>query len=155
MGPVAVPTWEEEMARSTGPVPKRSSERRRRNKPEGGSVTSVPVAAEMVECPPADEGWHPIARDWYESLAKSGQAVFYEPSDWATARYVAEAMSRGLESSRFSAQLFAAVSAAMTELLTTEGARRRARLEIERGAVGDEKPADVTALDDYRAALGG
>lgn len=145
------------MARSTGPVPKRSSERRRRNKPEGAEVTSVPAPeVDPVNCPPADESWHQIARDWYDSLAKSGQAVFYEPSDWATARYVAEAMSRGLQASRFSAQLFAAVSSAMTELLTTEGARRRARLEIERGKPGeDEKPAGVTALDDYRTALGG
>lgn len=142
------------MARTTGPVPKRSTERRRRNKPEGAEVTSVPVAEQTVECPPADESWHQIARDWYDSLAKSGQAVFYEPSDWATARYVAEAMSRGLQQSRFSAQLFAAVSSAMTELLTTEGARRRARLEIERGGKDEGKPADVTALDDYRAALG-
>ena len=144
------------MARTTGPVPKRSTERRRRNKPEGVQVEQVPVVTPVVECPPADESWHPIARDWYDSLAQSGQAVFYEPSDWATARYVAEAMSRGLQASRFSAQLFAAVSSAMTELLTTEGARRRARLEIERGKSGEEKkPADVTALDDYRAALGG
>ena len=142
------------MARTTGPVPKRSSERRRRNKPDGAAVTSVSAAQQVVECPPPDESWHPIARDWYDSLAKSGQAVFYEPSDWATARYVAEAMSRGLSSSRFSAQLFAAVSSAMTELLTTEGARRRARLEIERDGGGEEKPADVTALDDYRALLG-
>jgi hypothetical protein len=81
--------------------------------------------------------------------------VFYEPSDWATAQYVAEAMSRGLESPRFSAQLFAAVSSAMTELLTTEGARRRARLEIERGPVQDKEPAAVTALSDYRLSLGG
>lgn len=142
------------MARTTGPVPKRSSERRRRNKPEGVQVTTAPVAVETVERPPADDAWHSIARDWYESLARSGQAVFYEPSDWATARYVAEAMSRGLQASRFSAQLFAAVSSAMTELLTTEGARRRARLEIQRDAPSDEKPADVTALDDYRALLG-
>lgn len=142
------------MARTTGPVPKRSSERRRRNKPEGAEITTVPVAEQQVKCPLADESWHQIARDWYDSLAVSGQAVFYEPSDWATARYVAEAMSRSLLASRFSAQMFAAVSAAMTELLTTEGARRRARLEIARGKPGDEKPADVTALDDYRALLG-
>jgi hypothetical protein len=143
------------MARTTGPVPKRSTERRRRNKPEGAEVTTVPAAKQLVQSPPADESWHQIARNWYDSLATSGQAVFYEPSDWATARYVAEAMSRGLQQPRFSAQLFAAVSSAMTELLTTEGARRRARLEIERGGNDVGKPADVTALDDYRAALAG
>ncbi len=143
------------MGRTTGPIPKRAAERRRRNKPEGGAVTPVAAPVAAVECPPASDAWHPIARDWYKSLATSGQAVFYEPSDWATAQYVAEAMSRGLESSRFSAQLFAAVSSAMTELLTTEGARRRARLEIERGPVQDKEPAAVTALSDYRLSLGG
>jgi len=143
------------MARPRGPIPKRSEERRRQNKPEGGEITKVRVGTPEVECPPAREEWHPIAREWYESLQVSGQAVLYEPSDWATAVYVAEAMSRGLESSRFSAQLFAAVSSAMTELLTTEGARRRARLELERHGLDEGKPASVTALDDYRDALGG
>lgn len=141
---------------SRGPVPKHSSERRRRNKPEGPEVTAVSVEGGAVEQPPASEEWHEIARDWYRSLAESGQARFYQPSDWQTARYVAEAMSRNLSAGRFSAQLFAAVSSAMTELLTTEGARRRARLEIERQGSGeDRKPAGVTALDDYRDALGG
>lgn len=143
------------MARPRGPVPKRSAERRRKNKPEGGEITTVEVEETEVECPPVRPEWHPIARDWYESLAVSGQAVFYQPSDWATAVYVAEAMSRGLESSRFSAQLFAAVSSAMTELLTTEGARRRARMEIEQSGGEKEQPASVTALDDYRSILGG
>lgn len=141
-----------------GPVPKHSSERRRQNKPEGGEITVVRARLGTVEQPPASPDWHPIARDWYESLAESGQAQFYEPSDWQTARYIAEAMTRNLEAGRFSAQLFAAVLSGMTELLTTEGARRRARLEIERACAGDggnRQPAGVTALNDYRNALGG
>ncbi|MDH2424746.1 hypothetical protein [Sphaerisporangium sp. TRM90804] len=107
-----------------------------------------------MERPEPDELWHPIAQDWYVSLAVSGQAKFYQPSDWQVARYVAEAMTRNLNASRFSAQMFAAVMGAMTELLTTEGARRRARLELERRRPDDEE-AGVTVLDDYRAALGG
>lgn len=134
-----------------GPVPKRSSERRRRNK--ASDVESVEFAG-VVEAPPADEEWHPIARSWYESLAESGQSQFYEPSDWAHARYVAEAMSVNLSASRFSAQLFASVLSGMTELLTTEGARRRARVEIAR-ELGDESDAPVTAMDDYRKRLAG
>lgn len=138
---------------SRGPVPKRSVERRRRNA-DDVPVESVPAPALAVEQPPVDETWHEIARDWYVSLAESGQARFYEPSDWQTARYVAEAMTRNLNSSRFSAQMFAAVMSAMTELLTTEGARRRARLEIDRRDDGNAQQG-VTVLDDYRASLGG
>lgn len=133
-----------------GPVPKRSSERRRRNKE---SKTEAVKAAGRVEMPEPAELWHPIARDWYVSLGESGQSRFMEPSDWQAARYVAEVMTENLTAGKFSATLFASVWAAMTDLLTTEGARRRARMEIERddGAEGDD--AEVTALDDYRNAL--
>ena len=136
-----------------GPVPKRSDQRRRRNKPDGPDIVKAPGGTLPAQ-PPADEAWHSIAREWYLSLAESGQAQFYEASDWQTARYVAEAMSRNLNGgARFSAQLFQAVMSAMTDLLTTEGARRRARVELERGPE-QPQPASITALDRYRAAAG-
>lgn len=138
---------------SGGPVPKRSTERRRRNKP-AVEVDTAPAGAEP-SVPEPDPEWHPIARDWFAALGRSGQSRFYEASDWATARYVAEGMSRSLLSGRLSAQLFAAVLAAATELLATEGSRRRMRLELERAKAsqGDEQPAGVTAIDDYRRSL--
>jgi len=139
-----------------GPVPNRSDQRRRRNKEPGGGVTRS-AGAEKVVAPPAEPHWHSLAVDWYESLAKSGQSAFYEPSDWATARYVAEAMSRNLENSRFSAQLFAAVMAASTTLLVTEGDRRRLRVELERAAaaVDADEEAAVAELDEWRDRLSG
>lgn len=137
-----------------GPVPKRSDQRRRRNQdvPIDRAVGAAEVAA-----PPADESWHRIARDWYDSLAESGQSAFYEPSDWATARYVAEAMSRNLAGGRFSAQLFAAVMSAATSLLATEGDRRRLRLELERAKPDDGagEESGVAQLDEYRRRLTG
>ncbi|MFD9813994.1 hypothetical protein [Streptomyces sp. NPDC059080] len=139
----------------SGPVPKRSDQRRRRNKSDGPELVKAPGGA-APEVPPADEEWHPIAASWYASLSESGQTQFYEASDWATAYYVAEAMSRNLISGRFSAQLFQAVMSAMTDLLTTEGARRRARVELERGD-GDVDPreaARVTLMETYRKAAG-
>ncbi|MEW2575362.1 hypothetical protein [Streptomyces syringium] len=139
-----------------GPVPKRSSERRRRNKDDDGpALVHAASAPGSVSWPEPDPGWHPVAADWFTSLAASGQSQFYEPSDVAVARYVAEAMSRNLHNSRFSAQLFAAVSSAMTDLLTTEGARRRVRIELERGGAEEAVPAGVTALQTYRKALSG
>jgi len=140
-------------AATRGPVPKRSSERRRRNK--DSQVESVKPLRERVDQPPAEDRWHPIARDWYESLAESGQAQFFEPSDWQYARVVADALSRNLKQrAKFSAVLFASVTSAMNDLLTTEGARRRVRLEIERAGIG-ETPASVTAIADYRKRLSG
>lgn len=141
---------------SRGPVPKRSDQRRRRNKT--GEVTKAPSStSEVSEIPPttltADPEWHSIAAEWFKSLAASGQSQFYEASDWATARYVAEAMSRNLSSGeRFSAVLFAAVMSGMTELLTTEGSRRRARLELEREKAPEK--ASISIMAKYRESAG-
>lgn len=134
-----------------GPVPKRTAERRRRNKVAG--MTSTPPPAAPVEAPPAPEGLHPIAAQLYESLRTSGQSLYYEPSDWVAAAYVCEAMSRSLKAQRFSGQLFASVMSALTELLVTEGARRRARLEVERLQASEERAPGAVALDEYRARL--
>jgi hypothetical protein len=132
---------------TTGPVPKRADQRRRRNKPDT-ALRSVKVSG-AVDVPDPDEDWHPIAHAWYVSLAESGQSRFYEPSDWAQARLWAEILSRQLLSGRISAQMMATWSSAATELLTTEGARRRARMEIERDILSAvDEP--VTVLDDYR-----
>lgn len=134
-----------------GPIPKRDDERRRRNKPDT-DTTTIEMTGE-VEAPDVDLGWHPIAADWYRSLAKSGQSKRYEPSDWAAARLVAHDMTRHLNSGRFSSQALAAIWSAMTDLLTTEGARRRVRMEIDRKP---DKPAEagegasVTRIDRYR-----
>lgn len=145
-----------------GPVPKRSSERRRRNKeskPQKVASKSKPKAAKAPTTPepgrrPAKKTWHPIAREWYDSLDESGQSEFFEPSDWAAAFYVAEVMSRHLKAKRLSAQLFASIWQAMGELLTTEGARRRVQIEIEREEEKPE-PASVTAIADYRQRVTG
>lgn len=134
-----------------GPVPKRADQRRRRNKSQT-EVVSAPSTS-RTHAPDPNPDWHPVAQQWFRSLAESGQHQFYEESDWATARYVAEAMHRNLDSGRFSGQLFAAVMSAMTDLLTTEGARRRARIELERAE--PEIPPEVAIMDEYRRTVGG
>lgn len=135
------------MAGTRGPVPKRSSERRRRN--EDGGPVQKGVAAKVVTVPVADDEWHPIALRWYGALAESGQSRYFEPSDWAQAGFVAEAMSRLLSAGRFSAQLFSAVDSATVRLMATEADRRRLRLELEREQPSDPDAdaADATVTD--------
>ncbi|SDI40772.1 hypothetical protein SAMN05421505_14919 [Sinosporangium album] len=142
-----------------GPVPKRSDQRRRTNKPADaarGEVTTAP-AGKTVAIPAANPRWHALAKEWYASLAESGQSTFYEASDWATAKVWAELLSRELRKrSRVSAQMIAAWAGGATELLTTEGARRRMRVELQRGGESDEdEEAAVVALDAYQARLSG
>jgi hypothetical protein len=135
-----------------GPVPTRSDQRRRQNKNPEGIATAKGPGTRAVQ-PPADDSWHGMARDWYESLATSGQARWYQPSDWQTARVWAELLSRQLASGRASAQMIAAWAGAATELLTTEGARRRARVELEAPAVDEDEVASDAAMVTYLAAV--
>lgn len=108
-----------------------------------------------MKAPAARKGWHALARSWYRSLARSGQARFYEPSDWEMARWCAELMTLALEAPK-PAPLVAQVRGLMTDLLVAEGPRRRALIELERqnpgsGATGDEVVAE---LDAYRRRTG-
>ena len=136
-----------------GPVPKRSDQRRRRNKDESGPVTKATTAAKPPAEPRADANWHPVAKEWFISLGKSGQSQFYEPSDWALAKLTAEMMDRLLrQGDKPSAVMYAAIQSAMTDLLTTEGARRRARVELEREA--PVAPPSVAIMESYRRAAG-
>lgn len=141
-----------------GPIPERTEARRRRNKDDGPEVAKAPSAPplDLPDLPDPDDLWHPIASDWYLSLRESGQAVFYQPSDWAMARYAAEIMSRLLASDRApNGQLVSALDSVMARLLTTEGDRRRARIELERKPAVQQAPAGVTAIADYRRVITG
>jgi hypothetical protein len=106
-----------------GPPPKRSEERRRRNKPDrpidrvalDGDIDDLfgdgvpddrverriqaddPDLLEPAPKPPADDEWHKYAQDLYDSLSRSGQKIFYEASDWAVARLLCESISRDLK----------------------------------------------------------
>lgn len=134
------------------PVPKRNAERRRVNKDGRNDVVKRSGA---VRVPPAPRELHPIARRWYLALRESGQSAHYEPSDWAAALYVADAMTRNLhQGGKFSSVLFSSVWGAMNDLLTTEQARRRARIEVERDLAEQDDRPQVTAIDEYRKALG-
>jgi hypothetical protein len=128
-------------------VPKRSDVRRRRNKPEGVQVVKARSGDDIV-WPDAPESWTPLIVELYESLQVSGQAQFYEQSDVALARVVLDSLSVTTGSGRINGQLFSAAMSVLSNLLVTEGDRRRARIELERG--GDL--AEVTPIKNYRSA---
>lgn len=134
-----------------GPTPKRSAERRRRNITPGSTTV---IREGNVHVPKLSAHTHAIAKGWYASLKTSGQSDFFEPSDWAAAILVAEMITRLLEEEETTASLFAGIWSAMGDLLTTESARRKMRMEVERVKAGEEETAQPTALDDYKSRLG-
>lgn len=146
-----------------GPPPKRSEERRRRNK-DAVEVTKVDldslIAGEMeIPVPPTtvDEEtggiidvWEPQAMLLWESVSRSGQAIFMEPSDWAILYMLCEQLHRNLvprpvvigESNGepviqymrtpMPGATLNAIMKGAGDLMLSEGARRKVRIELER-----------------------
>lgn len=175
-----------------GPSPKRSTERVRRN---AGAETDTVAVDGAVEQPRADPKWAPAAKRWYASLAESGQATYFEPSDWEEARLVADLLTGQMKNGATYTQVLAAarklltalskfaveqddetrdfilvdalpkllsligrltappnaamikeILKAMADLGTTEGSRRRLRIEVERGNDNDDEEHELPGL---------
>jgi hypothetical protein len=104
--------------------------------------------------PDPDPDWHPIARQLWDSLSTSGQADWYQSSDWAVAYSICDDVSYYKRSSKRSGQMLASIYSAMSSLLLTEGDRRRVRIELEREPEIEDRSAGVVAIAEYRKALG-
>lgn len=155
---------------SRGPAPKRTEARIRRN----GDYGEVTVGDSGVHTPApylADESWHPIAVEFWESLQTSGQARWYEQSDWAAAYMLCEAISREMKPQFLgqrtlpdgSTEPFAGIVPVkgtslnafrswMASLLVTEGDRRRVQMELQKPAEPEEDGA-LAIVHEIRDAL--
>ena len=146
-----------------GPVPNRESDLARPRQRKGKDQVAVTKGeSRAVTIPRADPEWHPIALMLWNSLKKSGQADFYQQSDWAFAYSLCEDLSMykkplvnrdGEEYHKRSGQMLQTIYSAMERLLVTEGDRRRVRIELHEPEPGEDL-ASVTAIDGARAALG-
>jgi len=135
-----------------GPVPKRSDERIRRNQDEGPIETLQAIGPVTTPDLELDDP-HPLVVDLFLSLKESAQSKYYEASDWQYARFCLHFCDVLLKSSRPSSQLLAAVNSMLTDLLVSEGSRRRVRLEIERADIGGDV-LDVADLFRQKLAQG-
>lgn len=149
-----------------GPIPKRSDQRRRRNKSAGPSTKLT--ATRRAPVPAADKHWHPIAKRVYQSIKKSAQVELLQPSDWATAYLLCEAISRDLkpqvvgisertgevltETIPLKGASLAAYLKGFAALGMTEGDRRRMGIELQLPSVEEEAP-DAANLDEHRRRL--
>lgn len=125
-----------------GPVPLRSSERSRNSRqPE---ITTIEKNGRVEQPLLGFDDPHPIIRDMWFAMADSAQSEWYEPSDWEYARFTLHFADQLLKNSRPSAQMFAGITSALGDLLVSEGARRRLRLEIER----DQSKTDIIDISE-------
>lgn len=133
-----------------GPPPKRSDERIRRNKPEV-EVDKVEMigTVEVPELGLTDP--HELIADFYESLKQSGQARYYEPSDWQYARITLHFLDRLVKSAKPSGQMLATITTSLSNLMVSEGDRRRLRMEVERNTgAGDAEDNVVDVAEMFR-----
>lgn len=131
-----------------GPAPKRSEERRRRNL--DGRPDKIEAEGGPVRVPSLPRGIHPLARGVYTALKESGQSQYFEPSDWAAALVLVSHYSDLLKSGKtITANQFEAIWGGLQDLLMTESARRRVRLEVERVQKQEATPPGVAAITDY------
>lgn len=136
-----------------GPIPKRDDQRVRRNKPE--VPTDKIEAIGLVEVPELGmPEAHPLVKDMYQAMRDSAQARFFEPSDWAYAKFTLHFADLLLKSSRPSGQILASVQSMLNELLVSEGARRRIRLEVERSSSSGAEVLDVADMFRRRLSQG-
>lgn len=127
-----------------GPVPKRSSERG--PNPNDNVIERV-QAFGVVKKPKLGLGdnVHPIIQDFWDSVGESAQSRYYEPSDWQYFRISLHFLNKLLNTGKPSAQMLTVVNQMLTDLLVSEGSRRRVRMEIEREQTKD----NVVNIADY------
>lgn len=137
------------MPRSTGPIPKRSEERIRRNKPDF-PITKVTAIGRVDKPELGIEDPHPLVVDFWESLWDSAQSRYYEPSDWQFAKLTMHTINSYMRpgaNKPMSSIMFSAIQSALASLLVTEADRRRARMEIERDSANGGQPlASVSSI---------
>ncbi len=137
---------------------KRSDQRIRRNKePEDALAVRKAPAKTVAKLPRVKPGWETWTKNWFRSLKESGQSVFYEASDWQAAILLGDQIDAhlklGKESGRpIRASSFEALWAAMGDLLTTEGQRRRIKVELQREDTNTDPDAVavVSVMEHYR-----
>lgn len=137
-----------------GPVPNREADLARPRSRKGSDQQSV-TKGELrpVSVPNADRDWHPIARRLWDGLKSSGQADFFQNSDWAFAYSLCEDLSVYKKSGKRSGQMLQTIYSAMERLLVTEGDRRRVRIELHEPE-DESTPAAVLAIAEYKKDLG-
>jgi hypothetical protein len=114
-----------------GPVPKRSEQRRRANKPARELVkpTGAAPAPEL-----AIEELHPLALSLFESLTKSVEARFYTEAVWQRVRVHCYVLSETLYANNgkaISSMMYTALQADWKSFLVDPAEQRRLGIEVQ------------------------
>jgi len=148
----------------SGPIPQPDDTLARKRTRKGGDVKPLTVGERRpTRIPRADPQWHPIAKQLFNAVKRSGQSDFYQDSDWWLLYSLCEDLSvyktpRHEEEDgtvwygRRSGQMLQTIMSSMERLLITEGDRRRVRIELQE-PVTPKPTLTLVGLDLYRDRL--
>lgn len=139
---------------TSGPAPKRSDQRRRRNAPERPIEQPTGAASDAPAL--LLDGVHPLAAALYEALRDSPEAQYYTPAVWQRARISTLVLSNALSAGgKMSAIMYSAIQSDWKDLLISPADQRRLGIEVQRADTGPD-PEDervVSQIDEYRRRL--
>lgn len=124
-----------------GPMPKDPETRIRRNSTgsDGLELDTYDVEGEVLV--PWAVFEHSFVQGLWESLEKSANSKFYEPSDWQYARLTLSLWDKVLMENKVpSAMMIASLDSMLSKMLITEADRRRMKIKAQRQK---EQKADV------------
>jgi hypothetical protein len=106
-----------------------------------------------IPIPEPSPNWDPSVQSWFRALRLSGQADFYEASDWATAVAAAQAYDIFLRT--HNASVLGSFVRLSERLGVTVVDRKRSRIELADDDVtdADEEAADSTVIE-WQGRLG-
>lgn len=137
-----------------GPVPKRQEDKHHRIKPAIEVKRGKSGMSEDYKPPIKNKNWSNLAKKLWDELKKSGQTRFYEPSDWAVAYLLCETVTEFQRSKMKNGQMLASIQSLMSDLLMTEGARRRVGIELDRKTVEEvERDENVLVMSKWREKM--
>ena len=138
----------------SGPIPQPDASLARKRTRKGGEVKPLTIGERRpTRIPRADAKWHPIAKNLFNAVKRSGQSDFYQDSDWWLLYSLCDDLSFYKSNDHYrSGQMLQTIMSSMERLLVTEGDRRRVRIELHEADT--PKPTlTVVGMDLYRERL--
>lgn len=137
---------------ASGPLPKRSAERTRRNTTgEDGIEVKRGVALPYTWTAPSED-WPVFITEYYNSFQESGMQAYFQQTDVAQLWMACQLLAEEWEKPRRSAMVMAEAFKLLQGLGATEGERRRIKVELETPKV-QEVDAKVVAMESARERL--
>lgn len=139
-----------------GPVPKPKAKLNgHRSRAELEAVDHV-LASSKVTIPGMNSRWCPAAKRIWKSFKESEQSKFFQSTDWAWLHWQCDLITKAMEASKPPAQLIAGINAELSNLLVSEGARRRLQLELHRPADEiNDAAGNLEVMAEWREKLAG